>query len=207
MDDSKGFYAMEYVDGPTLAQLFTERRPSRNEALEICLRLCDAMGAAHRAGIIHRDLKLTNVMMDGAGEPRVVDFGLARLVRGGEETWSLLTFDGQVLGTPMYMSPEQALGRQSQVGPSSDVYALGVMLYWMLTGVFPRSDAMAPLELLRRAAKGHIVPPNEVLQDLDPRLERILLRSLAPRRDDRFADADEMAAALRQYIDEGTATN
>jgi len=207
MDDSKGFYAMEYVDGPTLAQLFTERRPSRYEALEICLRLCDAMGTAHRAGIIHRDLKLTNVMMDGTGEPRVVDFGLARVVRSREDTHSLLTIDGQVLGTPLYMSPEQALGRQSQVGPSSDVYALGVMLYWMLTGVFPRSNAMAPLDLLGRAAGSYIVAPNAVLEDLDPRLERILIRSLAPRRDDRFADADAMGAALRQYIGEGSATN
>jgi serine/threonine-protein kinase len=207
MDDSKGFYAMEHVDGPTLAQLFTERRPSRDEALQICLRLCDAMGAAHRAGIIHRDLKLTNVMMDGTGELRVVDFGLARVVRGGEDTRSLLTIDGQVLGTPMYMSPEQALGRQSQVGPSSDVYALGVMMYWMLTGMFPRSNAMAPLDLLNRAAGSDIDPPYELLKGLDPRLARILIRSLAPRREDRFADADAMAAALRQHIGEGSATN
>ncbi len=99
------------------------------------MKLAGALDHAHRLGIIHRDIKPSNVMVDGQGEPHLMDFGLAHV----EQSESQLTHDGAVLGTPAYMSPEQAAGRHSQVGPASDQYSLGVVLYRLLCGQTPFS--------------------------------------------------------------------
>ena len=148
--DGRLAYAMKWVQGQTLAELFKEawtcikarRVPptelSRETLLEHFLKICDAMSYAHAKGVLHRDLKPGNILIDSEGNPRVTDFGLAKRCDDLDQ----LTMDGQVLGTPGYMAPEQAAGKSSDCTPATDVYALGAVLYESLCGR-PPFDAVS----------------------------------------------------------------
>ncbi|MCW8140956.1 MAG: serine/threonine protein kinase, partial [Planctomycetota bacterium] len=164
------------------------------EACALAAKVARALAHAHGAGVLHRDVKPDNVLLDGAGEPLLADFGLTRDVvpRSVE---SSLSARGQVMGTPDYWPPEQAAGALEEVGPAADVYSLGATLFAMLTGR-PPFVSTSFLEALTAAR--HEVPPapSSLVPDVSPELDAVCLRCLEKRPADRYPDAAALAAAL-----------
>jgi serine/threonine-protein kinase len=181
------FLSMEYVDGEDLASLLRRigRLPS-DKAVEIARRLCAALAAAHEKGVLHRDFKPANIMIDGRGQVLITDFGLAALA-------AQVTGPEARHGTPAYMAPEQLTGNQASV--RSDIYALGLVLYEMFTGRRPY-EAESREELLRMQETGAPAGPSTLVRDLDPAVERVILRCLEPDPARRPSSALSVAAAL-----------
>lgn len=193
-DGGVPFIVSDFIDGPTLADRLTAGRPGPREAAELVARVADALAYAHAAGVVHRDVKPSNILLDPAGRPLLADFGLARR----DEAESVVTLDGQVLGTPAYMAPEQAAGDQRRVGPRSDVYSLGVVLYVLLTGEFPfRGNSRM---LIHQVLHDDPKPPRS-LDDKVPRdLETICLKAMVKEPTRRYETAAELAADLRRFL-------
>jgi len=198
------FLTMELLGGTTLANHLEDGGAlSVEEALPIVRQMVQALGAAHRAGVIHRDFKSGNVMLvpdpggatiGGAGMRIVVtDFGLARATFGAERLTPTMTASGLIVGSPAYMAPEQVEG--GPIGPAADVYALGVVLYEMLTGAFPFQGDSA-LSLAVKRLHEPPIPLRDRLPAVDPRWERVILRCLERDPEARFAAVEEVAAAL-----------
>jgi serine/threonine-protein kinase len=181
------FLSMEYVDGEDLATLLKRigRLPPA-KALEVARQLCAGLAAAHDKGVLHRDLKPSNVMIDGQGHARITDFGLA--VRPEDEL-----AEGRIIGTPAYMSPEQLAGRAATV--KSDLYALGLVLYEILTGK-KAFEAATLAEWKRKHAQEPPTAPSSHIADVDPAVERVILRCLEKDPRQRPASALAVAAAL-----------
>ena len=193
-DDDTIYIASHYVRGMTLAEWLCHERPTPVEAAELCAKIAETLHVAHEMGIVHRDVKPSNILIDKVGEPHVMDFGLAR--RDSAEV--TMTMAGQVLGTPAYMSPEQARGEVEQTGARSDLYAVGVMLYEMLTGVLPFQGNVRML--LHQVMHDEPRPPRR-LNDRIPRdLEMICLKSLAKEPTWRYGSAADLAADLRRFV-------
>src|SRR5262245_48073659 len=185
------YLTMAYIKGPTLARRLAEQGPfEQGKAIELVHRLARAMHRAHDAGVIHRDLKPSNIGFEPDGEPVVLDFGLARLT--GAETSH--TPDGAILGTPVYMSPEQARGDQEAIGPATDIYSLGVILYQLLTGQVPFSGPFAAV--VAQILYGPSPSPLAVRPDLDLRLVDVCARAMARQPADRYPTMEAFAAAL-----------
>src|SRR5436190_17521048 len=185
--DGSLFLTMEYVDGEDLASVVRRiGRLSPDKATEIARQICAGLAAAHERGVIHRDLKPANVMLDGAGKIRITDFGLAGVAASikGEEARA---------GTPAYMAPEQLAGKE--VTPKSDIYSLGLVLYEILTGK-RAFEASTLQELVRLRESGTITNPSMLVRDLDPLIERVILRCLETDPGKRPASALQVAAAL-----------
>src|SRR6267154_809959 len=181
------FLTMEYVDGEDLASVV--RRIGRlwpDKATEIARQICAGLAAAHERGVIHRDLKPANVMLDGAGKIRLTDFGLAGIAT------SIKGADVRA-GTPAYMAPEQLAGHD--VSTKSDIYSLGLILYEILTGK-RAFEASTLAELTKQRESGTITNPSILVRDLDPLIERVILRCLENEPDKRPASALQVAAAL-----------
>src|SRR5262249_40392908 len=153
-DDGRPFLALEFVAGPSLADRLREAPQPPRQAAGLVETLARAMHYAHCQGIVHRDLKPANVLLDADGTPRVTDFGLAHLVAGDD-----LTASGDIVGTPGYMAPEQAWGKSDRrpVGPATDVYALGAVLYECLTGR-PPFQGLTPIDTMMLAVSEEPVP-------------------------------------------------
>ncbi len=158
--------------------------------------LARAVEVAHRAGVVHRDLKPGNVLLTAEGVPKVGDFGLAKLM----DSDSALTCSGQVMGTPSYMAPEQAEGHSSRVGPPADVYALGAILYQSLTGRPPFLGHSA-LETIRLAATTDAVPPTRLRPEVSRDLETVCLKCLEKDPGRRYESAAGLADDLRRFLD------
>ncbi|HVH70943.1 MAG TPA: serine/threonine-protein kinase, partial [Candidatus Dormibacteraeota bacterium] len=185
--DSALFLTMEYVDGEDLASVVRRiGRLSPDKATEIARQICAGLAAAHERGVIHRDLKPANVMLDGAGKIRITDFGLAGIALSirGEEARA---------GTPAYMAPEQLAGKE--ITPKSDIYSLGLILYEILTGK-RAFEASTLQELVKLRESGTITNPSTLVRDLDPLIERVILRCLETDSDKRPASSLQVAAAL-----------
>ncbi len=188
------FLSMALVRGETLEQVLTRGPMSAARAAEVTAQLADAVAAAHRQDVVHRDLKPQNVLMDADGRVRVTDFGLARQ----NDQLCSLTSTGQVVGTPQYMPPEQAAGRHEQIGPTSDVYSLGATLYSALTGRAPFTGSSA-VEILNRVIRDEPLSPR-ILNPAVPRdLETICLKCLEKEPHQRYATAKELADDLRRF--------
>jgi serine/threonine protein kinase len=191
------YLTMGFVEGRSLAELLASlTAPLRPRTVAILMRkLAGALDEAHRHQVIHRDLKPANIMITKRGEPVVMDFGLAR--RGGTSD-TRLTHHGSLMGTPAYMAPEQASGDPNAMGPSCDIYSLGVIFYQILCGRLPfEGDMMA---ILTQLAVEEPQPPSAHRPGVDKALEAICLTAMAKKIKDRHATMGELAAALTEYL-------
>lgn len=190
------YFTMALVDGPNLRGFVDANgQPSIPTIVSLFAQIVAGVAHAHRHGIVHRDLKPANVLIDTDGRPRVTDFGLAKRASADSQ----LTATGQVVGTPAYMPPEQARDSKD-VGPPADVYSLGAILYYLLTGR-PPFHADSVTDLLIKVVMEAPVPPSQLRPDVPADIEALCLRCLAKSPADRFADARELAAALRPLMD------
>jgi hypothetical protein len=186
------FVVMALVEGESLAQRLAARGryDDVREAVALIRQVLDGLAAIHTRGIVHRDLKPANILLDHDGRAVVTDFGLAR----PEAEAGQLTSEGVILGTPAYMAPEQAAGQSERIGPATDVYSLGVVLYQMLTGRPPFIGTVPAV--LAQILRDEPPPPRAFRPDLDPALEAVLLRALRKDPAERYPDAQTFAKAL-----------
>jgi serine/threonine protein kinase len=206
-------YYQKYPDGPPLDD------PS--ELLRLFLKICDAVNVAHLRGVVHRDLKPSNICMDESGEPHILDFGLARTAftaMTDEQNPQPVTITGQFLGSLPWASPEQAEGAISKIDTRTDVYALGVILYQMLTGKFPYEVVGNMADVLKNIQKAQPPPPSSVLgtkvatkrkrrlwlgkhqRAINSTMDAIILKALAKERGERYQSAGDLARDLASYL-------
>lgn len=195
------FFAMEYVEGLTLDTYINRNRLSVRERLKLIAEICDAIHHAHQKGVIHRDLKPANILVDAAGRPRVLDFGVARATDADTNSATMRTDIGQLIGTVPYMSPEQLSGDPNDLDIRADVYALGVTAYEVLTGRLPHDVSRKTIvEAARIVQQAPIPAPRTFDTSLKGDIETILLKALAREKDRRYASASDLAADLRAYL-------
>ncbi|HKH76824.1 MAG TPA: Stk1 family PASTA domain-containing Ser/Thr kinase, partial [Rubrobacteraceae bacterium] len=194
-EDENGTYyiAMEYLPGGTLKDRILKRGalPPKTAAA-VTLQIAEALSVAHRAGVVHRDIKPHNVLITASGDVKVADFGIARAA-----TSSTMTRTGSILGTAHYISPEQAMGEP--VGPQSDLYSLGIVLYEMLTGELPY-DAETPIGIAMKHVNGPLLPPRAVNPDVPRGINSITCRLLSKQPGERYDDADELVEDLERVM-------
>ncbi|MGK4582059.1 protein kinase domain-containing protein [Kitasatospora sp. HPMI-4] len=195
--DSTPYIVMELVEGHTVRELLMdEDAPPVDQALIITAGVLEALAYSHRNGIVHRDIKPANVIITNTGAVKVMDFGIARALTGGATT---MTQTGMVMGTPQYLSPEQALGKA--VDHRSDLYAAGCMLYELLT-LRPPFTGDTPLSVVYQHVQDMPVPPSQANSRVPAALDDLVLRSLAKNPDDRFQSADEFRAHVQHALRE-----
>ncbi len=187
------FFTMPFIEGTLLSLLIEQPWPPRRAA-ELVRQVALALSLLHRNGIVHRDLKPGNVMMRSTGEPVLMDFGLARSYAAQSRR---LTAEGAALGTPAYMSPEQVEGDPKKIGPATDVYSLGVILYELLTGQVPFEGP--PLAVFAQVLNAGPRAPAEVCPELDAAIDGICRKAMAKKPDERYADMNAFGAALVEY--------
>jgi serine/threonine protein kinase len=206
LEDGTAYIIMEFLEGQSLAGYVKQRGAmSPMELAAIVLPICDALGAAHAQGIVHRDLKPENVHLvprpDNPRYVKVLDFGIAKLATP-DAAAGPMTKTGQVMGTPTYMSPEQAMGRTREIDHRTDIYALGVLMYQLLTGEVPfQAESFGDLMLMHLSSPP---PPLHLRRpDLPPAWDAILQRALAKNREERFGSMREIADAIRAALGSG----
>ena len=191
------FYSMALIEGESLADRLNRGPMKPLNAAELMIEIASAVHYAHQEGIIHRDLKPQNILLDSSGRPRITDFGLAK----NQDADSQLTASGQMMGTPSYMPPEQVSGKLELIQPASDTYALGAILYCMLTGN-PPFQAETLLETLTQVLDREPDSPSTLVSDIDIDLETICLKCLEKKPEDRFESADELAKELQRFVNQ-----
>jgi predicted Ser/Thr protein kinase len=218
--DGNLFIAMEYVDGRTVSKLIADGELDLLGAIEIAIQIAEGLAKAHDAGILHRDIKSDNIMVTKDGHAKLLDFGLAKLVEPGADEPAapvagldrtltqgrVHTMPGAVMGTISYMSPEQARGKE--LDRRSDIFSLGTVLYEMVTAELPFKGE-TPLDTMHAIAYEEARPVTIVRRNLTPELHRIVFRCLRKNPEDRYPDAQTLAADLRRLkhdIETGTST-
>jgi len=193
--EGRHYFSMDLIEGKNLAQVIGNEPMPAQKAAALMKTLAEAVHYAHQRGTLHRDLKPQNVLMDADGHPHITDFGLAKQLTGQSE----LTQDGTVMGSPSYMPPEQALGRLGELGPASDVYSLGAVLYQMLTGKVPFGGA-TPVDTLRQVVEQEVVAPGKLNPAITPDLETICLKCLEKKPERRYVSARALAEELNRFL-------
>ncbi|MGP0062475.1 MAG: protein kinase domain-containing protein, partial [Isosphaeraceae bacterium] len=192
--DDMPYVALEFLDGGDLAARMDGTPQPGIQAAELLATLARAIHAAHQARIVHRDLKPENVLLSADGVPKITDFGLAKRLESDDNQ----TNTGDIMGTPSFMAPEQAMGRTKEVGPAADIYALGAILYDALTGRPPlKGETM--METIRMVVNEEPVPPSRLVPRLARDLETICLKCLNKAPEQRYATAEEFAEDLDRY--------
>ncbi len=216
LPDGRLFYTMKFVEGDTL-ETYREKSPGQSDLLRIFQRVCEAAAFAHSKGVIHRDLKPSNIMVGSFGEVLVMDWGIAALLESGSKSDSSsakeknstqnlpgtiepITAHGTVLGTPAYMSPEQAAGRSGQVDHRTDIYSLGALLYFILTGRAPFEGTLD--EIRNKVARGDFVPPRSVMRQISRRLEAICKKGMALKPEKRYPSAEKLSQDISLFMDD-----
>ena len=201
-EEGQPYIVMELVKGQTLSELMIKENLTIPRSIEIIKQVAEALAEAHRQGIIHRDIKPSNVAINERGSVKVLDFGLAKQVDLGPlsaedpERQTLLsnkTREGVIVGTPMYLSPEQALG--ADIDARSDLFTLGTLLYECVAG-HPPFVGKSPVEICTKIIRDDPPPPSQLNPNVSRELDRITLKALAKKPGARFQTADEMAEAL-----------
>ncbi len=194
--DGLPYFSLEFVDGMPLDQRLGGKPLPPREAAQIVERICRAMQYAHDQGILHRDLKPANILLTKDGQPKVTDFGLAKQL---EDEDSSATKAGTIMGTPSYMSPEQAQGLVDELTPASDQYSLGAMLYELLTGRPPFLGTKA-FDTISQVVHKEPVPPCQLQETMPVDIDTICLKALQKVADKRYASCAEMADDLARFL-------
>ena len=207
--DGTHYMAMGYVQGRSLSDFTrTEKRQTMRSAVRTVRKVALALQEAHLQGVVHRDLKPGNIMIDHRNEPIVMDFGLA--CQPDQESDSRLTQDGAILGSPAYMSPEQLEGKVDKIGPACDIYSLGVVLFELLTGELPFKGTGSIMSIIGEVFSKEPPDPADSRENLDPRLSLICRKALAKDAENRYGSmlefADELTLFLKTSGDETSAT-
>jgi len=184
------YFTMDFIEGVNLSRFMGDKPGDPREMAAICAEIASALQAAHEKGIVHRDLKPSNVMIDAEGHPHLMDFGLAKLDGESEQ----ITRTGDLLGTPEYMAPEQVDPSYGEINALSDIYALGVILFELLTGKPPFSGT--PIRVLWQKLNEAPPRPSSLNPATPPILDEICARAMAQSQEDRFASARAMSVAL-----------
>ncbi len=204
-DDGDGavpWFAMEYISNAQELALWCDKKNLRlRERLSIVAEISDAIGHAHRMGIVHRDLKPANILVSANGSPKVIDFGVARCLGDDSGMTAVKTQTGQLVGTMQYMSPEQFVGDPRKIDQRADVYALGVILYELISGTYPHDvRALSVHEAARIVCEVDAPDIRSTASDVDAELSGIVAKCLRRESSERFSDARELGLSLGSWL-------
>ncbi|WP_442506673.1 protein kinase domain-containing protein [Novipirellula sp. SH528] len=201
IDSTLGYYAMDLVCGGTLYQYIRQHQLSPLAVIRLVAHVCIGLQHAHDHGIIHRDVKLSNIMVTESGQPKLVDFGLGKSMFVAPSDNNMHTVDGSVVGTPLFMSPEQARGEITTLDQRSDIYSVGIVLYMLLLKSHPHNIAAQDREhTIAEIANGPVRRPTKVKSTFSKTLEKIILKALHPSVEYRYQTAGELAKALLKFV-------
>lgn len=201
------WFSMQYIKGKTLTDKLVNGPMQAEAAIKLLLPIIDAIGVAHQAGVLHRDLKPSNILLSEKGEPFITDFGLAKRLPSPDDSMLIdgsriennLTASGAILGTPSWMSPEQAAGDADSIDSTSDVYSLGAILYAMLTGR-PPFQAVTPFDTLLMVMEQDPISIRVLNSRVDADLEMVVMKCLQKPQDLRYKDTSALADDLRAWL-------